>query len=229
MDHSKSRAPTNCNHGACWCSVEDTELETGGPCIPLSVRCLSPDPLKFIISDAEKGVYDVVGCATPCETLPPLKEAPAGQRPFRSPDSPDWLPQEELTESEVKQLKDADRMILSARLGEIRALAGLWIENPGHSQPNFARVQAAVNVHRLWKCSIPHRAESMPEGPEVFGPQLQDRAQQRDLNEAAIGDMRNAKKSALMVPQSIQAGSAVRELLMEANSLPRFRNKSPNY
>ena len=91
--------------------------------------------LDKILADTETGMYDVVGCATPCETLSPLRESPPGPRPLRSLDKPDGLPSEELTESERIQLKEANRLIaLSARLAEIQATAGraFWIENPDH-------------------------------------------------------------------------------------------------
>ncbi|CAK9001905.1 Uncharacterized protein SCF082_LOCUS7108, partial [Durusdinium trenchii] len=102
---------------------------------PEPTDVLSEHNLDKILADTETGMYDVVGCATPCETLSPLRESPPGPRPLRSLDKPDGLPSEELTESERIQLKEANRLIaLSARLAEIQATAGraFWIENPDH-------------------------------------------------------------------------------------------------
>ena len=68
---------------------------------PEPTDVLSEHYLDKILADTETGMYDVVGCATPCETLSPLRESPPGPRPLRSL-KPDGLPSEELTESEPR-------------------------------------------------------------------------------------------------------------------------------
>ena len=102
---------------------------------PISTDLLDEKVRKAIRADVKNRVYDVVGAATPCETVSPLRENPPGPRPLRSLEHPDGLPQNKLTESEKKQLKEANILFrFSAEILSDQTDQELpwWMENPVH-------------------------------------------------------------------------------------------------
>ena len=104
---------------------------------PTAVDLLDPKIRKQILADIAKKMYDVVGIATPCETVSPLRSNPPGPRPLRSLEKPDGLSQKDLNKQEWKQLQEADTLIeFSTDCVSAQRKAGnaFWLENPDHDQ-----------------------------------------------------------------------------------------------
>ena len=104
---------------------------------PTAADLLDTEVCRKIFADIRAGVFDVVGMATPCETVSPLRENPPGPRPLRSLQHPDGLPLKSLSSEERKQLKEANHLIeFSTHVTrEVRRIrAAYWIENPDHKE-----------------------------------------------------------------------------------------------
>ena len=104
---------------------------------PNSTDLLDVTIRSKILRDIKDKVFDVVGVATPCETVSPLRENPPGPRPLRSLEHPDGLPLTKLTKEEAKQLKEANTLMSFTE--EVvdavrRAKRAFWIENPDHRE-----------------------------------------------------------------------------------------------
>ena len=104
---------------------------------PNSTDLLDVKIRSKVLRDIKDKVFDVVGIATPCETLSPLRENPPGPRPLRSLEHPDGLPAAKLTKDENKQLKEANALMSFTE--EVvdavrRAKKAFWIENPDHRE-----------------------------------------------------------------------------------------------
>ena len=104
---------------------------------PIPVDLLDKKVNKQILTEVRQGMFDVVGVATPCETFSPLRENPPGPRPLRDLQNPDGLSRKKLNQTEVKQLDEANHLVLFSRdvLHEQREiLKGFWMENPDHKE-----------------------------------------------------------------------------------------------
>lgn len=104
---------------------------------PTAADLLDTEVCRKIFADIRAGVFDVVGMATPCETVSPLRENPPGPRPLRSLQHPDGLSLKSLSSEERKQLKEANHLIeFSTHVTrEVRRIrAAYWIENPDHKE-----------------------------------------------------------------------------------------------
>ena len=102
---------------------------------PEETNLLDDKTARAVLADVGTGIFDVVGLATPCETLSPLRETPPGPRPLRSMERPEGLLKEELSKSEWEQLRDGNNLIkLSANVmyAQLRNNRPFWLENPEH-------------------------------------------------------------------------------------------------
>ena len=104
---------------------------------PTSANLLGEAVTRKVYADIRGGVFDVVGIATPCETVSPLRDNPPGPRPLRSLQRPDGLPKRELTKDEQCQLADANSLFEFTEnvAREVRRVrSAFWIENPDHKE-----------------------------------------------------------------------------------------------
>ena len=103
------------------------------------------------------GLYDAIWIATPCGTFSPLREKPPGPKPLRSLEHPAGLPKSQLTQSEQKQVKEANILVdRSAEAAEAATQKGLpWgLENPDHGDgrlsiwvmPKIAKLRSGSDV-----------------------------------------------------------------------------------
>ena len=85
--------------------------------------------------DLDDGIFDYIHVATPCGTFSPLREKQPGPRPLRSVEHIAGLPKSQLTQSEQKQLKEANIMVSRSATAVVIQRGGgrAWtLENPEH-------------------------------------------------------------------------------------------------
>ena len=88
-----------------------------------------------VSSNIRDGYFDALWLGTPCGTFSPLREKPPGPRPLRSKEHIEGLPQDQLTEGEIKQLKTANVLVkrtYTAAAYQNRAKKPWGVENPKH-------------------------------------------------------------------------------------------------
>ena len=104
---------------------------------PITTNLLDEKVAKDVAKDIQAGMFEVVGIATPCNTVSPLRETPPGPRPIRSLEQPDGLPVKKLSQQERVQLHESNTLFKftsSAVTEQRKKRLSYWVENPDHKE-----------------------------------------------------------------------------------------------
>eukprot|EP00435_Cladocopium_sp_Y103_P017556 s2656_g4.t1 len=90
---------------------------------------------ELITDDIQDFFFDALWVATPCGSFSPLRERPPGPRPLRSVQHIEGLPSAQLTQSEQKQVKEANILVkrsYTAAAYQNKCKKPWGLENPKH-------------------------------------------------------------------------------------------------
>ena len=102
---------------------------------PVTTNLIDEKVAKEVTKDIQAGLFEVVGIATPCNTVSPLRETPPGPRPLRSLECPDGLPLKKLSQQERVQLHESNilfKFTSDTVTNQRKKRLSYWVEKPDH-------------------------------------------------------------------------------------------------